>query len=287
MENASKALLIAGSVLIAILILSLLVYAFNVFSEYQTSKDELDLIEDISKFNEQFTNYDRDNVRGYELISFVNQVIDYNKRRTNAEGAVGEDKYTPVTVDIVIDQPGEDKNRKSLTKDDNIQAFTNNMYKIDATKRGTFGDKLDDMQKIEGIFGGATAATNLAKSYNEIYYPLSGKETTPDEIKLKWVSSVKLFNNYCEDNSLDIEIKDDIKDIETEKLKAELGTADRDSDNIKLSRYNNKTIKEAISKYYEYMQFKRCVFISDSNAIQYDDVSGRIKYMKFTFNKIE
>ena len=285
MENASKALLIAGSVLIAILILSLLVYAFNVFSEYQTSKDELDLIEDISKFNEQFTNYDRDNVRGYELISFVNQVIDYNKRRTKAEGAVGEDKYTPVTVVIEL---GDKTKRKQLTREGDPQVFTYTSYTQSDTKNA-FADVITPMQKIEEDFGGATAATNLAKSYDEIYNKQNDVNNVKDKpennernTKLNWISAAKTFNNYCENNKYDVKISDTIS---ADFIKGHLGEINTgDTKILEKSRLN---IKNALNNYYEYMQFKRCIFKSDSNAIQYDDVSGRIKYMKFTFNKIE
>ena len=51
MENASKALIMAGGMLLAILIISLLVYAWSLFSKYQASKDSLADIEDTAKFN--------------------------------------------------------------------------------------------------------------------------------------------------------------------------------------------------------------------------------------------
>ena len=43
--------------------------------------------------------------------------------------------------------------------------------------------------------------------------------------------------------------------------------------------------KEHIYSYYEYMQFKRALFNSVSNAIKYDDENGtgRIIQMKFEF----
>ena len=82
MDNASKALLMAGGMLLAILILTLLIYAWSLFSEYQSSRDDLADIENTAKFNQQFTNYDRDDVQGYELITLVNQIIDYNERKT-------------------------------------------------------------------------------------------------------------------------------------------------------------------------------------------------------------
>ena len=88
MENASKALLIAGGMLLAILLVTLLVYAWGMFSEYQNAKADLAEIEDTAKFNEQLSQYDRDDVDGYTLLSLINRIVDYNER--NEEGdAVG------------------------------------------------------------------------------------------------------------------------------------------------------------------------------------------------------
>lgn len=57
MENATKALLIAGGVLIAIIIMSVMVITFqktgNVSKTYDKTIDQ----EEISKFNENFTRY--------------------------------------------------------------------------------------------------------------------------------------------------------------------------------------------------------------------------------------
>ncbi len=49
MENASKALIMAGGMLLAILIVSLLIYAWSLFSEYQASQDSLADVEDTAK----------------------------------------------------------------------------------------------------------------------------------------------------------------------------------------------------------------------------------------------
>ena len=74
MENASKALIMAGGMLLAILIVSLLIYAWSLFSKYQSSNDSLSEIEDTAKFNEQFANYDRKGIQGYEILSLVNKL---------------------------------------------------------------------------------------------------------------------------------------------------------------------------------------------------------------------
>ena len=95
---AHLVLIMAGGMLLAILIISLLIYAWSLFSKYQASQDSLSEIEDVSKFNEQFANYERDGIQGYEILSLVNKVIDYNYRKSNAGDAKNDEKYTQAWI---------------------------------------------------------------------------------------------------------------------------------------------------------------------------------------------
>lgn len=111
MENTSKALIMAGGMLLAILIVSLLVYAWSLFSKYQSSQDDLADIEDTAKFNEQFTNYQRDNVKGYDILSLANKVTDYNYRKSESD-RTNDENYVPITIVINL----TDDNLKSLRR---------------------------------------------------------------------------------------------------------------------------------------------------------------------------
>ena len=83
MENASKALLIAGGILVSILVITVFIYMITRISEFRRSNEDLARIENVSEFNKRFTNYQREKVYGYELISLANRVADYNFRRSN------------------------------------------------------------------------------------------------------------------------------------------------------------------------------------------------------------
>lgn len=80
MENASKALLMAASVLIGVVILSLAVYLFTSFSgsvnemEGQIEEGQLE------QFNNKFTSYaGKDNLTIYDVITVANLAIENNK----------------------------------------------------------------------------------------------------------------------------------------------------------------------------------------------------------------
>ena len=101
MENASKALIMAGGILIALLVVGALLLMFNQLSDYQKSNSDLVETEQLAKFNEQFTQYNRDDLEGVDLISLANKVVDYNQK----SGGIGEIKYSQkLTLTININQ---------------------------------------------------------------------------------------------------------------------------------------------------------------------------------------
>lgn len=74
MENATKALVMAGSILIALLIIGALLLMFNNLSSYQNTNQQNIKDAQIVEFNNQFTTYIRDDVKGNELYSLLNSV---------------------------------------------------------------------------------------------------------------------------------------------------------------------------------------------------------------------
>ena len=76
MENASKALIIAGAILLAILIISLGIMIYNQASGVVNNNAMSEV--DISTFNQKFTQYEGDNVRGAQVNSLLDQVRNNN-----------------------------------------------------------------------------------------------------------------------------------------------------------------------------------------------------------------
>lgn len=80
MENASKALLIAGGILIAILVLAVVVTVSTSTSKLAQSQDEKKLAEQTAEFNRSFEAYDKKVMYGTDIISVVNKANDYNEK---------------------------------------------------------------------------------------------------------------------------------------------------------------------------------------------------------------
>lgn len=81
MENATKALLIAAAVLIAILIISLGLVVYNKASETMDSVDMSG--QEIQAFNEKFTKYAGDSVRGTEVNALLKTAVNNNLTEGN------------------------------------------------------------------------------------------------------------------------------------------------------------------------------------------------------------
>ncbi len=85
MENASKALLMAAGILIAILIVTIAVFLFASYSSISESYEETTQTTEIQKFNENFTRYlDRDDVTIQEIVTLYNYIKEY-KEKTDGE----------------------------------------------------------------------------------------------------------------------------------------------------------------------------------------------------------
>jgi len=110
MENASKALIIAGSVLIALLVISLLVMFYDNIKEMMNTNEKVDLVEQVTEFNKQYDVYYRNNLHGSDILSLANKVNDYNIREAGEEG------YQELTMKITFKSKTDVReNGKKLT----------------------------------------------------------------------------------------------------------------------------------------------------------------------------
>ena len=98
MENATKALLIAAAVLVAILIISLGLVVYNMASETIGSVNFSG--QEITAFNDQFINYQGQHVRGTEVNAMLRTVLSSNMK-SSSEGllttATNHPKFVAVT----------------------------------------------------------------------------------------------------------------------------------------------------------------------------------------------
>ena len=97
MENASKALIIAGEILIGVLILSLASYIVIQFGNFSRNMNEQISATEIRTFNVNFTNFSgRANISMQEIASIINYAKQSN---SNYEAEPGDQFYVDVQID--------------------------------------------------------------------------------------------------------------------------------------------------------------------------------------------
>ena len=79
MENASKALIMAGGVLLAMMILALLIYVGTAIGDNAESQERKLLTQQIVEFNKSYLAYEKTRMFGIDVITVVNKAINHNK----------------------------------------------------------------------------------------------------------------------------------------------------------------------------------------------------------------
>ena len=80
MENATKALLIAGGVLISIIILTIGITLYSIFSNQAKEYNQIISTTEIQKFNSKFDVYvGREDITAQEIVSVVNLAKEHNE----------------------------------------------------------------------------------------------------------------------------------------------------------------------------------------------------------------
>ena len=96
MENASKALEMAGGVLIALMIIGLIVLGYNRISDLQQTEKDADASS--KEYYVSFEDYNRNGVYGSELFSLANKIDDFNRLYPESEG------YSKVSLTVTINE---------------------------------------------------------------------------------------------------------------------------------------------------------------------------------------
>ena len=298
MENASKALLMAGGVLISIIVASLLMIMVNSLTSYQQVDNENKREAQIVKFNNQYEGYVGRDVRGNEIYSLVNKIIDYNKRETTA-GTLGNEGFQPIKLKI----EGLDGNEKlfNMDMDESSKA---ELITGDITINGVSGIKENiKFEKIDNLLKTYIPANSrtinrtlqytdkiLEKLVNSYDLLFNYKKVGSDYefiTNLKLEEKIKVLKEF--NNIVGVEDYFDLKQGGSENFNQfedrlnRLWTKYLSKDASAYSRYTNDNIWHDVNLYFEYLQFKRAIFTCDSSTVKYDVNSGRIIEMTFEF----
>lgn len=182
MENASKALIIAGGVLVALMIIGALILMFNNLSNYQNSEIQSTREAQITDFNKQYEVYNKKDIRGSDLYSILNKAIDYNQRKTE-EGYEAIEITFSITGNLWEQIPYSTKGDRKLFKKNNYTTIISNSE--NAFKKNIF----DEITKIENKYT-ENSMRNIVKDIVKILENDDSAE------------AIKLYNMYCPTNKV-------------------------------------------------------------------------------------
>ena len=114
MENATKALTMAGGVLIAIIVIAALVYASSTYQVVPRAQDEANAVRQLSLFNQQYESYVRDALYGTDLVSLLNKAVDNNERYNVGPN---EKMYIDIAFKLLTDVDGSEVVYKKYISD--------------------------------------------------------------------------------------------------------------------------------------------------------------------------
>lgn len=308
MENATRALVMAGGVLISIIIITLLILMFNNLTHYQEAENDIKFAEELAKFNNQYITYNRKNVRGNEILTLANKMISHNETRatfttsgatpTTFEG-IG---YDPMELKINLKTRDGSKNARDEFKyTTSCVLFTNDSYVV-SENRNTFKDQVYDVIKkkfmsastVTGGTGEWSMMTEdkldkMASAITSIFYQDAGDydDTTvtsdnPYGKRMKLIKAINKFNVLYGKKILKLTTDSDLdKSASILKGDTELEIPITSTKTAKIN------IREAVEQYYEYKQFKRARFdceLSNGNDGAEYYPNQRIKSMTFYYN---
>ena len=99
MENASKALIMAGGLLISLMVASLLVFIFNVYGDHAREMTERINARHIEEANQEYLRYEDSENTIYDVVTAANNARDNNESKGLSQGERG---YISVSINNSI-----------------------------------------------------------------------------------------------------------------------------------------------------------------------------------------
>jgi len=251
MENMTKALLIAAAILIIVMLLSAVMIFWDEMAIYFSANNDAKILQQLVEFNNKFANYDQKTIRGNELVSVMNKIVDYNNYQSGIEG------FEP--IGITID-------------------FIGSYYQELRYGGETGGDVLISSQWVDNDSGSDDTEIKRISETSARLMLMGAEIPGITDTKLQKLSS-EISNIVDEPKRADFDTRDQYesaseayKITRAQKLTRILGYTINPDDNV-------EHIKKSTYQYYQYTQFKRAMF--ECISITYDETNGRVNRMDF------
>ncbi len=127
MENSVDALQIAGGLLIAVLLITLIVFVFRSVSRMENTRRDLEVSQESAEFNKKFLAFDKTSMYGTDVISVLGMAISNNKIQNqqlmaNPDGKYNKNVRYSMNIEIKVKNTVQSKVTKTayiVQKDEN------------------------------------------------------------------------------------------------------------------------------------------------------------------------
>ena len=246
MENASKALTMAGGILIALLIIGALILMVNQIGDYEKGQNNNDKNSELASFHKTFEKYaDDKGIKGVDIVSLINKILDYNQ--IEKDGGIKNSVNYDIKMSITISGLKAFNKKYAYDKqNDNDSLFPNSI-----------GDSW--------TFGANSTNNKTTNGLKQLLDEFSRTESNIGIEQMKKLSSI--YDPSKSESTNKASIKEKLLEINSNEYKNWNGTT-------------TPTLN-AIKKYRQYSEFKTSTFIAKDS--EYED--GQIKNMYFEFSK--
>lgn len=270
MDNSlSKALIMVGSVLLAMIVMAFAAHAFMKIGGWATTQDDEVLIAQKEEFNREYEVYDKNLMYGVDVISCLNKALSNNEKITNRSVVNGNtyDETYEVKVKVTLTKTGTNQ-LKPLEESITVSYRDNTGKEHDYTsdegpKDGSAMVKLSDMNRQFQF---------LNKSYRSIS-------------KFNGNTSLVTQTETCDKlkNVFEFNITKDGSGTNEEETRDLLSLADTVSETIKNT--DSKTNAKGKGEGWTKAEFKSALYDLKTRrfrctSLTYSDI-GRVNYIEF------
>lgn len=215
MENAAKALTIAGGVLIAIIVIATLWYSFQQWGILPQAKADNEKISQEVEFNKEFESYNKQNLYGTDVITVLNKAM-----ASNEKYGITYDPSDPYFIDVQFilesDVTGYTKTYER-TKDNPYPPEPIPVYDSKPTLIGGFTYALSDIKQYitlsQIVKDGAVKVTETKKGTT---YVRVEKYSKGEDFKLRYFTCTEMVKHpssgrICKIVFKEFHVTDDMK----------------------------------------------------------------------------
>lgn len=182
MENASKALLMAGGILTALLVIGALILMFNQLGTYRKGNTNAEKNSQIAEFNRKFEKYAEGEINGTDIISLANQVVNYNTSNAKTN-SINYDKKITVTITLGEEFANKYGVANTTTGTKKLKVFNTKPY-IVKDKNSSFYTAINQYRALEEKYSLKTMSL-LSANYDNIAYTSQEKVNNPTKKTIK------------------------------------------------------------------------------------------------------